>query len=92
MATLHSKSPVALFQGAEIQGKPYSQSLLVLQEGGPLPGPDRLTLRNELSEETHMLTKQKILLRRGTWAEIARVREPRRTAVSSFMVKGFVSR
>ena len=33
----------------------------VLQEGGPVPGPgvdSCLTLRNELSEEAHVLTKQ----------------------------------
>ena len=40
-----------------------------------------LTLRNELSEETHMLTKQEILLGKGTWVENSRVREPRRTAL-----------
>ena len=37
----------------------------MLQEGGPLPGPETgscLTLGNELSEETHVLTKQEILL------------------------------
>ena len=39
-----------------------------LQEGGSLPGPKSglcLTLRNELSEGTHMLTKQEILLGKG---------------------------
>ena len=40
-----------------------------------------LTLRNELSEETHVLTKQEILLEKGTWVESSRVREPRRTAL-----------
>ena len=42
--------------------------LLLLQEGGPLPGPETgllSTLRNELSEETHVLTKQEILLGRA---------------------------
>ena len=40
----------------------------MLQEGGSLPGPllgevgSCLTLGNELSEETHVLTKQEILL------------------------------
>ena len=37
-----------------------------------------LTLRNELSEETH---KQEILLGRGAQAESSRVRESRRTAL-----------
>ena len=40
-----------------------------------------LTLRNELSEETHMLTKQEILSGKGTWVESSGVREPRRTAL-----------
>ena len=38
-----------------------------------------LTLRNELSEEIHVLTKQEILLGRGAREESSRVREPRRT-------------
>ena len=50
-----------------------------------------------MSEETHVLTKQEILLGKGTLVESSRVREPRRTAatwlaVSSFMVMGLVSR
>ena len=40
-----------------------------------------LTVGNELSEETHVLTKQEILLGKGTWVESSRVREPRRTAL-----------
>ena len=54
----------------------------VLQEGGPLPGPESglcLSLGNELSKERHVLTKQETLLGRGAWAESSRVREPRRT-------------
>ena len=39
-----------------------------------------LTLRNELSEETHVLTKQEILLGKGTRVE-RRVKETRRTAL-----------
>ena len=57
----------------------------MLQEGGPLPGPETgllsKTLGNELSEETHVLTKQEILLGKGVQAESRRVREPRRTAL-----------
>ena len=37
-----------------------------------------LTLRKELSEETHVLTKQEILLGKGTRVESSRVREPRK--------------
>ena len=42
-----------------------------------------LTLRNELSKETPVLTKQEILLGKGTRVESSRVREPRRTALSN---------
>ena len=68
-----------------------------MQEGGPLPGPETgllSTLGNELSEETHVLTKQEILLGKGTWVESSRVREPRKTALPhglGFMVMGLVS-
>ena len=40
-----------------------------------------LTLKNELSKETHVLTKQETLLGWGTWVESSRVREPRRTSL-----------
>ena len=54
-----------------------------VQEGGPLPGLGScLTLGNELSEETHVLTKQEILLGKGARVESRGVREPRRTALS----------
>jgi len=54
------------------------------RKGNPFQGPKLgpcLTLGNELSEETHALTKQEILLGKGTWVESSRVREPRRTAL-----------
>ena len=57
---------------------------VMFQEGGPFWGPklgSRLTLGNELFEETHVLTKQETLLGKGTWVESRRVREPRRTAL-----------
>ena len=53
-----------------------------------------LTLRNELSKETHELTKQETLLERGARAESRSIRAPRRTAVprgSGFTVMGLVS-
>ena len=56
----------------------------LLQDGGPFQGPKLgscLTLGNELSEETHVLTKQEILLGKGIRVETSRVREPRRTAL-----------
>ena len=55
-----------------------------LPSGDPFQGPKLgscLTLGNELSEETHVLTKQEILLGRGTRVESSMVREPRRTAL-----------
>ena len=60
--------------------------LEILQEGGPLPVPKREllfshSLGNELSKETHVLTKQEILLGKGTRVESSRLREPRRTAL-----------
>ena len=52
-----------------------------------------LTLGNELSKKTHVLTKQEILLGRDTWVESSRVREPRRTALPhALMVIGLVSK
>ena len=54
------------------------------RKGDPFQGPKLgscLTLRNELPEETHVLTKQEILLGKGTRVESSRVREPRRTAL-----------
>ena len=50
----------------------------------PFQGPKLgscLTLRNELSQETHVLTKQEILLGKGTRVDSSRVRKPRRTAL-----------
>ena len=68
----------------------------LLQEGGPFQCPkvgSCLTLGNELSKETHVLTKQEILLGKGAWAESSRVREPRRNAlpVLGFMMMELVS-
>ena len=40
-----------------------------------------LTFGNDLSEETHGLTKQETLLGRGTRVKIRRAREPRRSAL-----------
>ena len=54
------------------------------RKGDPFQGPKLgscLTLGNELSEETHVLTKQEILLGEGAQMESSRVRETRRTAL-----------
>ena len=48
----------------------------------PFQGPKLgscLTLGNELSEETYVLTKQEVLLGKGTQVESSRVREPDRS-------------
>ena len=56
-----------------------------------------LKLGNELSKETHALTKQKTLLGNGAWAESIRVRELENCSatdwltVLGFMVMGLVS-
>ena len=68
-----------------VQDVDHSELVELLQEGGPLPGPKSGLLsntQNELSKETHVLTKQKTLLGRGSWVESSRVREARRTALS----------
>ena len=54
------------------------------RKADPFQGPKLgscLTLGYELSEETHVLTKQEILLGKGTRVESSRVRKPRRTAL-----------
>ena len=53
---------------------------VVLKEGGLKLG-SCITLGNELSKETHVLTKQEILLGRGAQVESSSVREPRRIAL-----------
>ena len=67
-------------------------SLQILQEKGPPPGPERglcLMVRNKLFKETHVMTKQEILLRRGAWAESSREKEPRTTLPQWLAVSGF---
>ena len=69
------------------------------RKGEPLKSPrvdSSLTLGNELSEETHMLTKQETLLGRGNQEEGSRVREKENCSamwleVLRFIVMGFVS-
>ena len=70
------------------------------RKGDPFQGPKLgscLALGNELSEETHVLTKQEILLGNSTRVESSRVKEPRRTALPRgsqslvFLVMGLVS-
>ena len=52
------------------------------RKADPFQGPKLgscLTLGNELSKETHVLTKREILLGKGPRVESSRAREPRRT-------------
>ena len=59
-------------------------NLICYWKNDPLPGSESgscLTLGNELSKETCMLTKQKSLSGRGAHVESHRIREPRRTAL-----------
>ena len=63
------------------------------RKGDPFQGPKLgscLTLRNELSKETHGLTKQAILLGRGTQVGSSRLREPTLLTVLVFIVMGLV--
>ena len=50
-----------------------------------------LTLRNELSKEIHMLTKQETLLGRSIWVKSSRAGESRRTALPHAHSLGFYS-
>ena len=66
---------------------------ILLQKEDPFQGPRMgscLTLRNELSEETHGLTMQEALLGSGAQLENNRVREPRRTALPCASQSGFI--
>ena len=59
-------------------------NIIYCRDGDPFQGPELgscLTFRNDLSKETHMLTKQETLLVKGTQVESSGVREPRRTAL-----------
>ena len=63
---------------------PATPECYCCRKADPFQGPKLgscLTLGNELSEETHALTKQEILLGKGTQVESSRVREPRRTTL-----------
>ena len=54
------------------------------RKADPFQGPKLgscLTLGDELSEETHVVTKQETLLGKGTRVESSSVREPRSTAL-----------
>ena len=82
----HASWPLSTLsrQDVSLSEEESHQSRHLLQEGDPFQGPKLgscLTLGNELSEETHVLTKQEILFGKVTRVESRRVREPRRTAL-----------
>ena len=68
----------------------YSAESHCCRKGDPFQGPKLgscLTLRNELSEETHVLTKQEILLERAPGWRAVGLRGPRRTALPHGLIK-----
>ena len=70
-----------LFRGV-LQWESYNRGWY--QKGHPFQDPrvgSCLKLENELSKETHVLTKQETLLGRDAWAESSSVRERRKTAL-----------
>ena len=74
------------------QARTHHVHLVRCRKGDPFQSPKLgscLTLGNELSEETHVLTNQEILLGKGAWAESSRVREPRRTCCHMACRLGF---
>ena len=73
--------------------KPGDQLQKCCRKGDLFQGPKLgscLTLGNELSEETHVLTKQEILLGKGTRVESRRVREPRTALLCGLQSRGFI--
>ena len=83
-----TKQEILLGKGTRVESSSVREPRTALsnccRKGDPFQDPKLgscLTLRNELSEETHVLTKQEILLGKGTRVESSRVREPRRTAL-----------
>ena len=72
------------WSGCQSKGRVPARVAICCRKGDPFQGlklGSCLTLENELSEETHVLTKQEILLKKGTQVECRKVREPRRTAL-----------
>ena len=63
---------------------PATPECYCCRKADPFQGPKLgscLTLGNELSEETRVLTKQEILMGKGTRVEGSRVRKQRRTVL-----------
>ena len=82
--TLHGLEEAGRAESPKLQGLSQDKACYCCRKGDPFQGLEVgfcLTLENELSEETHVLRKQEILVGKGTWVESSRVREPRRTAL-----------
>ena len=72
------------WSGCQSQRRVPTRVAICCRKGDPFQGlklGSCLTVGNELSEETHVLTKQEIFLGKGTRVESSGVREPRRTAL-----------
>ena len=72
------------WSGCQSQRRVPTRVAICCRKGDRLQGPKLgscLTLRNALSEEAHVLTKQEILLGKGTRVESRSLKEPRRTAL-----------
>ena len=81
---LRNESAITALQHEPVSPKEGESDCSCCRKGDPFQGPKLgscLTLGNELSEETRVLTKQEILLGKGTRVESSRIREPRRTAL-----------
>ena len=80
----HSRDHHCFYPRPIIQRVEGPWDFSLCRKGDPFQGPrlgSCLTLRSELSEETHVMTEQETLLGRGAQAEGSRVREPRSTAL-----------
>ena len=80
---------VVLCNYVQFRGKGQDTSFTVRDPFKGLGEGSCLTLGNELSEETHVLTKQETLLKRSIQRESSKVREPR-TPLSHGSVLGFM--
>ena len=72
--------PLSTSSGQDISH--WEEFAICCRKADPFQGPRvvfYLTLRNEFSEKTQVLTKQENLLRRGNWVDRSRMREHSRT-------------
>ena len=87
-ASWHLSTPSG--QDVSLSEEESHQSRHLLQEGSPFQGPKLgscVTLGNELFKETHVLTKQEILLGKDARVESNRVREPKPVQICTLVSK-----